>query len=52
MTGLQWVGVGMGTVLLYTKRVMVAVLRKKFRDVAVRMSTEEEKTAAKRWVGK
>ena len=45
-------GVGMGTVLLCTKHVMVAILRKKFWDVALCMPTEEEKIAAKRWVRK
>ncbi|KAI0687194.1 hypothetical protein BC835DRAFT_1449170, partial [Cytidiella melzeri] len=47
-----WAGVATGTVLLCTKRVMVAVLRKRFRDKAVRMPTDEEKAEAKAWVGK
>ncbi|KAI0737005.1 hypothetical protein BC629DRAFT_1301211 [Irpex lacteus] len=47
-----WAGIGAGTVLLCTQRVMTAVLRKRFRDSAVCMPTEEEKTKAKEWVAK
>lgn len=47
-----WAGVGVGTVLLCTRRVITALLRKEFRDKAVRMPTEEEKASAKRWVRK
>ncbi|KAL6301143.1 hypothetical protein BKA93DRAFT_739202 [Sparassis latifolia] len=46
----NWAGVGKGTVLLVTRRVMTAILRPNFRKIAVRFPTEEEKEEAKRWV--
>ncbi|KAL0057731.1 hypothetical protein AAF712_015615 [Marasmius tenuissimus] len=54
VAGLQkvadWAGVGKGTVVLVTKRVMKAVLRDDFRTRYVCMPTEVEKEEAKAWV--
>ena len=47
----DWAGVGKGTVLVVTRRVMTAVLRSSFKDQAIRMPTPEEKEGAKQWVG-
>jgi len=46
----DWAGVGKGTVLVVTRRVMTAVLRGPFKDQAVRMPTSGEKEEAKQWV--
>jgi hypothetical protein len=46
----NWAGLGKGTVHLYTRRVMTAVLRPSFMQNAVRMPTAAEKEKAKRWV--
>ncbi|TFK61840.1 hypothetical protein BDN72DRAFT_933980 [Pluteus cervinus] len=46
----NWAGVGKGTVVLVTRRVMTAILRPEFMKKAVRMPTPEEKEDAKRWV--
>lgn len=46
----DWAGVGKGTVLVATRRVMTAVLRNSFKDQAVRMPTPEEKEEVKCWV--
>jgi hypothetical protein len=48
----RWAGVGKGTVHLFTRRVMVAVLRPEFMQDAVRYPTPEEKEEAKKWVAK
>jgi hypothetical protein len=48
----DWAGIGKGTVLIATRRVMIAVLRGSFKDQAIRMPTPEEKEEAKQWVGK
>lgn len=48
----NWAGVGKGTVLLVTRRVMAAVLHPEFMSAAVQMPTEEEKEQAKEWVHK
>ncbi|CAK5275896.1 unnamed protein product [Mycena citricolor] len=48
----NWAGLGKGTVLLYTRRVMIAILRPSFMQDAVRMPTPDEKARAKRWVQK
>lgn len=47
----DWAGIGKGTVLVVTRRVMTAVLRNSFKDQAIRMPTAEEKEGAKEWVG-
>ncbi|EPT03287.1 hypothetical protein FOMPIDRAFT_1116484 [Fomitopsis schrenkii] len=46
----SWSGYGKGTVLLATRRVITALLRKEFMAVAMPPVTEEEKEEAKRWV--
>ena len=46
----NWAGVGKGTVLVATQRVMTAVLRSSFKDQAIRMPTPGEKEEAKQWV--
>ncbi|KAH7903679.1 hypothetical protein BJ138DRAFT_967369, partial [Hygrophoropsis aurantiaca] len=46
----NWAGVGKGTVHLITRRVMTAVLRPSFMNVAVRFPTPAEKLQAKAWV--
>ena len=46
----RWAGGGDGSVSMYTKRVMKAVLHRSFMDEAVRMPTEDEKEDAKMWV--
>lgn len=46
----NWAGIGKGTVLIYTKRILTALLRPEFMKNAVRLPTEEEKEEAKRWV--
>jgi hypothetical protein len=46
----EWAGVGKGTVLNCTRRVMTAVIRPSFMQKAVRLPTEEEKAAYKDWV--
>lgn len=55
-SGLQqvanWAGVGKGTIILVTRRVMTAVLRPQFMAGAVRMPTASEKEKAKSWVEK
>jgi hypothetical protein len=43
----NWAGVGKGTVLLATRRVMTAVLQPGFMDKAVSFPTPEEKDKAK-----
>ncbi|KAF8233148.1 hypothetical protein L208DRAFT_1268176, partial [Tricholoma matsutake] len=47
-----WAGVGKGTIHLFTRRVMVAVLWPEFMQEAVRYPTPEEKEEAKKWVAK
>ncbi|KAJ7636718.1 hypothetical protein FB45DRAFT_1024818 [Roridomyces roridus] len=46
----NWAGVGKGTVLLVTRRVLTAILRREFMENAVRMPTAAEKEKAKEWV--
>lgn len=46
----NWAGVGKGTILLVTRRVMTAILRPEFMGSAVRMPTAVEKEKAKAWV--
>jgi hypothetical protein len=46
----NWAGIGKGTALLVTRRVMTAILRPGFMNEAVRFPTAEEKEEAKRWV--
>ncbi|KAF8166165.1 hypothetical protein BJ912DRAFT_1003126 [Pholiota molesta] len=46
----RWSGYGKGTVLLATRRVMVAILDKRFMDSAVHLPTPAEKEEAKQWV--
>ncbi|KAJ8508238.1 hypothetical protein ONZ45_g9460 [Pleurotus djamor] len=46
----NWAGVGKGTVLLATRRVMTAILHPNFMKKAVRFPTDEEKAEAKQWV--
>ena len=46
----NWAGIGKGTVELYTRRVMIALLRPEFMKNAVRWPNDEEKGAAKKWV--
>ena len=46
----DWAGVGKGTVVVATRRVMTAVLRSSFKDQAIRMPTPGEKEEAKQWV--
>lgn len=48
----NWAGVGKGTVLLVTQRVMTAILRRSFMSEAVCMPTMEEKEEAKAWIEK
>lgn len=48
----RWAGVGKGTVLLTTKRVMTALLCPDFVKENLCMPTEEEKKQAKDWVEK
>ncbi|VDC03502.1 unnamed protein product [Peniophora sp. CBMAI 1063] len=45
-----WSGYSVGTVLLATRRVMTAILRRDFLDENMRWPTEEEKEEAKQWV--
>jgi hypothetical protein len=46
----NWAGIGKGTVELYTRRVMVALLRPEFMRSSVHWPDEAEKEAAKEWV--
>jgi hypothetical protein len=46
----DWAGVGKGTVILATRRVMTAVLHPEFMQAAVHFPSPEEKEAAKCWV--
>ncbi|KAE9392391.1 hypothetical protein BT96DRAFT_830697 [Gymnopus androsaceus JB14] len=46
----NWAGIGKGTVLLYTKRVLTALLRPEFMQDAVQMPNKDEKEEAKKWV--
>ncbi|KAJ3964112.1 hypothetical protein EV361DRAFT_812589 [Lentinula raphanica] len=46
----RWAGIGKGTVLLATKRVLTALLRLDFKHENLKMPTEEEKEKAKEWV--
>lgn len=46
----NWAGVGKGTVLLVTRRVMTAILRQEFMKDAVHYPSPEEKEKAKQWV--
>ena len=46
----KWAGVGKGTVLIVTQRVMAAVLQSSFKDQAIQMPTPSEKEDAKQWV--
>ncbi|KAE9388172.1 hypothetical protein BT96DRAFT_836701 [Gymnopus androsaceus JB14] len=48
----RWAGVGKGTVLMTTRRVMTVLLRPDFVEENLRMPTEEEKKQAKDWVEK
>lgn len=45
-----WAGVGKGTVLLVTRRVMTALLRPHILHSAIHLPTDEEQQAAKAWV--
>ena len=45
-----WAGVGFGTVLLVTKRVVKALCSERFRHSALRWSSDGAKEAAKAWV--
>ncbi|THU79016.1 hypothetical protein K435DRAFT_584257, partial [Dendrothele bispora CBS 962.96] len=53
-SGLQsvanWSGLGKGTVHLYTRRVMTAILCPTFMSTAVRFPTKDERKEAKQWV--
>lgn len=55
-SGLQstanWAGVGKGTVHLFTRRILTAILRPGFMQKEVRFPTDEEKEEAKKWVAK
>ena len=46
----DWAGVGKGTVLIATCRIMTAVLQSSFKNQAIRMPTPGEKEEAKQWV--
>lgn len=46
----NWAGVGKGTVVLVTQRVMTALLRPLFMEEAVQFPTPDEKEHAKKWV--
>jgi hypothetical protein len=46
----NWAGIGKGTVMLCTQRVMVAILQPSFMQEAVRFPTVDEKNKAKAWV--
>jgi hypothetical protein len=46
----NWAGVGKGTVMLCTRRVMMAILDRDFMKEAVRFPTAAEKAEAKSWV--
>ncbi|KAF7370022.1 DDE Tnp4 domain-containing protein [Mycena sanguinolenta] len=46
----NWAGVGKGTVILVTRRVMTAILHPDFMSEFVRMPTAAEKEKAKAWV--
>ena len=46
----RWAGLGHGTVALYTKKVLTAILCPRFMNEAIRLPTDEEKEKAKRWV--
>ncbi|KAF7317930.1 DDE Tnp4 domain-containing protein [Mycena kentingensis (nom. inval.)] len=48
----DWAGIGKGTVALWTRRVITAVLRPGFLRKYVRYPTDEEKEEARRWVEK
>src|ERR1700722_8674688 len=39
----NWAGVGKGTILLVTRRVMTSILRREFMSEAVQMPTDAEK---------
>ncbi|KAH9925509.1 uncharacterized protein B0H18DRAFT_842701, partial [Fomitopsis serialis] len=45
-----WSGYAKGTILLATRRVLTAILRKEFMEAAVPPVMEHEKERAKRWV--
>jgi hypothetical protein len=46
----NWAGVGKGTVVKVTYRVLVAMLRRDFLESTIRLPTEEEKEEAKQYV--
>ncbi|KAE9397026.1 hypothetical protein BT96DRAFT_823907 [Gymnopus androsaceus JB14] len=46
----NWAGIGKGTVLLYTKWILTAVLCLEFMQKVVQLPTAEEKEEAKQWV--
>jgi hypothetical protein len=46
----NWAGVGKGTVVKVTYRVLVAMLRREFLDATIRLPTDEEKEEAKQHV--
>jgi hypothetical protein len=46
----NWAGLGKGTILLCTRRVMAAILRPRFMKEAVQMPTAADKEEAKVWV--
>ena len=46
----NWAGIGKGTVALYTRRVMVALLQPEFMTSCVHWPSQEEKEIAKSWV--
>ncbi|KAJ7700368.1 hypothetical protein B0H17DRAFT_872917, partial [Mycena rosella] len=46
----NWAGVGKGTIMLVTRRVLTAILRPDFMAEVVRMPTSSEKEKAKAWV--
>ncbi|KAJ3912412.1 hypothetical protein F5877DRAFT_54077 [Lentinula edodes] len=46
----HWSGIAKGTVILYTKRSLTAILRPEFIKQNLRMPSQEEKEQAKQWV--
>ena len=46
----NWAGIGKGTVELYTRRVMTALLQPDFMQSSVHWPDEREKDVAKKWV--
>jgi hypothetical protein len=48
----NWAGVGKGTIVKVTYRVLIAMLRRKFLEATIRLPTDEEKEEAKEYVEK